>query len=87
MGHVKDLQNCHASPTDWYSVPRTALQMKRLQTDWSSESFFYPQNLSMTVRSRSVGNPAISSNILVEFYWRRIVKDERDAIRTSIMGL
>ena len=45
------------------------------------------QTLSVAVCRRSVADPVRSSNVFSDFYWRGSVKDERDATRTSRMGL
>ena len=41
----------------------------------------------MSVRSRSVAHPVRTGNVFTDIYCRGSVKDERDATRTSRMGL
>ena len=41
----------------------------------------------MSVRRRSVADLVRSGNVFMDMYWRGSIKDERDATRTSTMGL
>ena len=84
LGHVKDLWICHGSATDllWTTtLPQGQVcGLKDCTKDWSSDCFFVLQTLSMSVRSRS-------GNVIGDICWYGSVKDDRDAARTSRMGL
>ena len=51
--------------------------------DW----FFNPQTLSVSICSRSVADPVRSGYVLGDICWHGRITDERDATRTSRMGI
>ena len=61
--------------------------MKRLHKGLVLRLFFNLQTLSVSVCSRSIADPVRFGNVFTDIYCRGNVKDERDATRTSRMGL
>ena len=74
----------HGSATDLLRTatvpPGQVCRWKDCTNDWSFDCFFNLQTLSVSVRSRS-------GNVLQDFCWHGSVKDERDATKTSRIGL
>ena len=51
------------------------------------DCFFNLQTLSVSIHSRSVADPVRSGYVLANICWHGSVMDERDATRTSRMGI
>ena len=51
------------------------------------DCFFNPQTLAVSIRGRSVADLVRSSYVLGDICWHGSVTDERDATRTSRMGI
>ena len=84
MSHVKVLRICHGSATDRHGTPRTGLRMKRLH---KGLVFFYCFLIRKPFLCQSVADPVKSGFVLGDICWHGSVKAERDATRTSRMGL
>ena len=77
VDHVKDLSNCHRSATDRH---RQVCRCKDCTKDWSCDCFLIRKPFSC----QSVADPVMFLQI---FIGPKSIKDERDATRTSRMGL
>ena len=60
---------------------------KIAQRIWSHDCFLICKTLSVSVCSRSIADLVRSGHVFTDIYCRGSVKDERDATRTSRMGL
>ena len=79
-----DLRICHGSATDLlWSTTVTQGQVCGCPFD----CFFNPQTLSVSIRSRSIADLVRFSYVLGNICWHGSITDERDATRTSRMGI